>query len=123
MAPGEKNAFAFTSHFRFCSFVVAAFISYRHRRHRVFTLIINVHAITLGFLYYSIRNAPSPSLLISRRSSEGRAIPTITAIFKEEEKWISDSHEKRRKKKRGKARSLARARARAWILVLKAASR
>jgi len=48
-----KNAFAFTSFFRFCSFVVTSFVN--HVIPSVYVLIINVHAVILDFLDYNVK--------------------------------------------------------------------
>ena len=48
-----KNAFAFTSFFRFCSFVVTSFVN--HVIPSVYVLIINVHAVMLDFLDYNVK--------------------------------------------------------------------
>jgi len=48
-----KNAFAFTSFFRFCSFVVTSFVN--HVIPSVYALIINVHAVMFDFLDYNVQ--------------------------------------------------------------------
>lgn len=48
-----KNAFAFTSFFRFCSFVVTSFVN--HVIPSVYVLIINVHAVMHDFLDYNVK--------------------------------------------------------------------